>query len=662
MKLKPFKRFFLPAIVTLPQTIDRLVTQLLPTLPPGLKVVGIMSLSMTLLVGSIEHLGGLETLELKAYDGMMRLRLQEPQDSRLLLVTITEADIRAQQQTIPSDAVIAQVLATLEQYQPAAIGLDLYRDVPQPPGETALQQQLQSPQVIVITNLGNSETDAIPPPANVPPDRIGFNDFPVDADGIVRRSLLFGGEYTSFSLQLAWKYLARHGIQPQPSRLNSDFLQLGDVTFTPLESQSGGYQTLDDRGYQILLNYRNHQPIARTVSLRQVLQGQLQPEWVKDKIVLIGTTAPSRKDLFYTPFSAGQAAQHQTSGVELHAQMLSQILSAVLDQRPLIWFLPEWADWAWIGLWAGAGGCLAWWIHRPVKLGLSGGGLLLGLVAAGVGVLSQAGWILVVSPAVATVLTAGLVLAYRAQQSQQQQQMVMALLGQNTSKEIADALWRNREMLLNSGKLAGQKLVATMLFTDICGFSTISESLLPENLLEWLNEYLAAMTQEVQRHHGIINKFTGDGMLAVFGVPMPRLTTAEISQDAHQAVACALAMGDRLAELNQIWQQRQLPVVQMRVGIFTGTVVVGSLGGKDRSEYGVIGDSVNIASRLESCAKDRQDYLCRVLIAEETLIHIQDHFSVEAWGKMELRGKQQMVEVYRVLGYRASASDAATLC
>ena len=270
----------------------------------------------------------------------------------------------------------------------------------------------------------------------------------------------------------------------------------------------------------------------------------------------------------------------------------------------------------------------------------------------------QAGWLPIIAPVIAALLTTGAVVVYQAQQAQRQQQMVMTLLGQNASKEIADALWQNRDRLLQSGKLPGQRLTATMLFTDIQGFSSISEAIPPEALLDWLNEYLEAMTQEIQRHEGIINKFTGDGLLAVFGVPVPRLEAREIKEDANHAVRCALAMGDRLAQLNQAWEQRGLNSIQMRVGIFTGPIVVGSLGGKDRLEYGVIGDSVNIASRLESCAKERQVDTCRILIAEETKVHLEG-FQLEAWGPMALKGKQQMVNVYRVVKQSIDSGSTA---
>jgi class 3 adenylate cyclase len=114
-------------------------------------------------------------------------------------------------------------------------------------------------------------------------------------------------------------------------------------------------------------------------------------------------------------------------------------------------------------------------------------------------------------------------------------------------------------------------------------------------------------------------------------------------------------MAKRLRQLNEGWKERGFSEVEMRVGIFTGPVVVGSLGGRDRMEYGVIGDSVNIASRLESCAKERQVDPCRILIAEETLVHIKEHVEVEDWGPMSLHGKEQQINIYRVLGYALPA-------
>jgi adenylate cyclase len=616
--------------------------------------VGLASVAVTGCVMGLRYLGGLQQLELVAYDQMVRLHPDEGADPRLLVVAITEADIRRQKRWPLTDQVIAELLQKLQQHQPIAIGLDIYRDIPHEPGHQQLTQQFKANNIIGITKIGDASDLGVPPPPTIPSEQIGFNDISSDPDGVIRRNLIFADSDTetlySFSLQLALAYLAQQGVEPQGSEMNSTFLKLNQATFVPLEENSGGYQHIDAKGYQILLDYRSAKHIAQRITLSDVLDGKLKPEWVKDKIVLIGATAQSAKDIFLTPYSNADRENPWMPGVEIHAQSVSQILSTALDGQPLFWFWDEWAEVGWIAGWALVGGILAWYIRHPLLLGTAGTLTLLLLVSICFSMFTRHGWVPVAAPAMTLVLTGGVVVAYRAYQAQRQQQIVMTLLGQNASPEIANALWNSRDRLIKSGKLPGQRLVATMLFTDIRNFSTISEEMPPEFLLDWLNEYLESITHEVKLHHGIINKFTGDGLLAVFGVPVTRTSLTEIAQDARYAVACALAMGDRLTELNQEWQKRGLPLVEMRVGIFTGAVVVGSLGGRDRLEYGVIGDSVNIAARLEGYAKERQSEICRILIAHDTLVHVEDAFQVEPWGPVALKGKRQMVEVYQVVG------------
>lgn len=612
----------------------------------------IAGLAATSLLLTFRHIGWLQPLELVAFDFMVRIRPDEEPDPRLLVVGITEQDIETLGQYPISDAVLAQVLAKLSQDQPRIIGLDLARNIPIEPGHQSLLTQLRNSKIIGITFIGNNNLERVLPPPEIPEERIGFSDVLLDPDGVARRNSMYTSTDTnnllSFSLQLAIAYLASQNISL--TLTENQELQLGGTIFGPLLTNSGGYQLIDDGDYQILLNYRSAEQVARQVTLQQVLNEEIDPNWVKDKVVLIGITAPTINDLFYTPYSATKTGNPQMPGVVLHAQMLSQILSAVLDNRPLFWYWSEWLELLWIAGGSLLGGVLVAKTRNPLVLGLMGIAGVGFLWSCAIFLLFKGGWIPVVAPTLTFLLTGITVGAYQLQQSKQQEQMVMRLLGQQTSPQIAQALWQERDRLLEAGILPGQTLTATILLTDLKGFSTISERISPAAVMSWLNEYLAVMTQEVQQHHGIVNKFTGDGILAVFGVPVPRTTSAEIGEDAQQAVACALAISDRLESLNCNWETRGLPVVQMRVGIFTGPVMVGSLGGKERLEYGVIGDSVNIASRLESCEKHRQLSDCRILIAKETLVHLQGKFQVESWGSLALKGKQQKIEVYRILG------------
>jgi len=615
-------------------------------------VVSFATIAVSIVLLGVRHLGGLQPLELIAFDQLVRLRPKETEpDPRILVITITEKDIQQQKQWPLSDKVLAQLLSKLQAGKPTVIGLDLYRNIPIEPGHNELVAQLKQPNLIAIQSI-NTLAGTSPPP-EVPANRIGFSDLPIDQDDVIRRNVLFAesesGVLYSFSLRLALAYLEQQGIKPESSKSNPNDLQLGTAVFEKLKENSGGYQTAEADGYQILLNYRSAQNVVRQVSLSEFLYGWFDPSWVKDKIVIIGSTAPSLKDMFSTPYSPALKENHKMPGVVVHSQMVSQILDAATGKRPLFWFWSEWAEVVWIVGWIVMGGILGRITYHPLALSI---GVSIGLGACASTcfyLFTSGGWVPLAAPALGFVLTAATVVTYRAYQAQQKQQIVMKLLGQNTSPQIAQTLWQGRDRLLKSGKLPGVSLMATMMFADIKDFSTISEQMPPEALLEWLNELLEVITQEVLNRQGIVNKFTGDGVMVAFGVPTSRLDTREIAQDARAAVACASAISARLEEMNENWQHLGLPVIQMRIGIFTGPVIAGSLGGKDRLEYGVIGDSVNIAARLESCEKHRQPTNCRILIGYETLVHLQGQCEVEPWGLLALKGKQQMVDVYRVV-------------
>ncbi|MCS6813529.1 MAG: adenylate/guanylate cyclase domain-containing protein [Cyanobacteria bacterium] len=619
----------------------------------GLVVVATSTAAIAGLVLGIRHLGLFQPLELKVYDQMVRARPNLGQDPCVLIVAITEDDIKRYGTTL-TDEVMATALERLQHYEPAAIGVDIYRDLPQPPGTAKLAKQFTASNVIAITKLPSAEDPiGIPAPAAISPSQVGFNDVVTDPDGVVRRSVLevklHETSVYSFALQLALLHLGQQNLFPRQDESRPDRVTWGKATFQSLKPNSGAYQNIDSAGYQILLNYRAAQRSIPQVTLTQLMHRQVNPEAVRGKIILIGNTSISTKDSFFTPYSAAAKEGVKMYGVEIHAQMVSQFLDAVSGKRPPFWFWPEWLEILWICGTALVGGVLAWQLRNPLFLTLGGLASVGVIVGIGYGSFIHHSWIPIVAPALATILTSSVVITYRAQQAQRQQQMVMTLLGQNTSPEIANALWDSRASLLEAGMLPGQAMTATMLFTDIKDFSTISEQMAPQELLVWLNEYLSAMTQEIQAQHGIVNKFIGDGVMAIFGVPIPRVKKEEIAEDARRAVNAALAMGERLKLLNKDWAARKLPTVNIRAGIYTGLVVAGSIGGKERMEYGVIGDSVNIASRLESCAKDRQEDTCRILIAQETYDYIQGEYDVQPWGPMSLKGKHKEVNVYRVL-------------
>jgi diguanylate cyclase (GGDEF)-like protein len=374
----------------------------------------VASILVTGSVIGIRQVGGLQPAELLIFDQMMQLRSQTEIDQRLLIVEITEEDIRKQNRWPISDAVVARMLQNLQQHEPRAIGLDIYRDVPQPPGRSQLLQELRASNVITITLLGNAATDHVPSPAEVSQERIGYSDLVLDVDAVVRRNWLYAKDgdkqLYSFALRLSLAYLAHSNLS---FRVRGDAVEIGGVMFPALHPQSGSYQEMDDRGYQVLLNYGSSKRIARQVTLTQVLNGQFDPAWVKDKVILVGTTAPSAKDLFLTPFNRAAENSPKTSGVLIHAHMVNQILSTVLDGRSLFWFWSEPGEIFWIWIWSLVGGLLVWNFRHPLLLSGATAMTLSGLLVVCFVLFLQAGWVPLLPAAMALVGTSVAVVVYK---------------------------------------------------------------------------------------------------------------------------------------------------------------------------------------------------------------------------------------------------------
>jgi adenylate cyclase len=238
---------------------------------------------------------------------------------------------------------------------------------------------------------------------------------------------------------------------------------------------------------------------------------------------------------------------------------------------------------------------------------------------------------------------------------QRQRGMLMQLFSKHVSPEIADTIWTQREAFLSGGRLRSQKMAATVLFIDLKGFTSVSERMETQALLDWINDYMEVMAKLVAQHGGVVDDYFGDGIKADFGVPFPRTSDEETAQDAVHAVDCALAMGKELQRLNSLWQEKGLPAVGLRIGICSGEVVAGCVGSSERLKYTTIGDVVDTASRLESYEKDLEapdlrHSPCRTLISESTQALIKDRFWVQRAGSLQLKGKERPLSVYRVYG------------
>jgi CHASE2 domain-containing sensor protein len=387
----------------------------------------------------------LQTWELQAYDKLMRSRPQEKQDSRLLIVTVTEEDFQLPEQRHRigslSDTALGRLLKKLAQLQPRTIGLDIYRDLAVQPNQADLANHLQSNNnFFAICKVSDRTKDhpGIQPPPEVPPARLGFSDVVQDADGVLRRHLLAMNPAPAsrctapyaLSAQLAFHYLEKEGISAKYNA--SGQLQLGNVVFKQLrspsvskgESKIGGYQKVDTDGYQILLNYRSYRysplEIAPTVTLKQVLKGEVKLEEVKDRIVLIGVTAQSAHDYISTPYSTQQGFYQEMPGVIVQAQMVSQIVSAVKDGRPLLLVVPIGGEVLWVWGWSVIGSAIAVVCRSKLYFIVAIVSALFVLYILCLTLFIQGIWLPLIPSALVLVVSSGVVVVYFASYNQQQ--------------------------------------------------------------------------------------------------------------------------------------------------------------------------------------------------------------------------------------------------
>ena len=353
--------------------------------------------------------GTLQLLELVALDQFFRLRPLEPADSRIVIVTIDESDIKKQGQWPMSDAVMARLLLTLKQQNPRAIGLDLYRNLPVEPGHQELVKVFAStPNLIGIKKVvKKADSDAVEaPPTLLKLGQVGASDMVLDADGKLRRSLLYlrtqdNQLILTLGAKLAFRYLATEGITSQEVDRSKSQFRLGRAVFSPLQTNDGGYIRADVGGYQILSNFRRLRHGFLTISMTAVLEGKIPANLVRDRIVLIGVTAESVNDRFYTSYST--TLDTAPAGVEIHAHLASQLLSAALDGRPLLQASSESLEGLWILLWSGIGAILGWTSTSPRRTVIAV--LFFGITLLGIAyLLFLAGWWLItIAPLIALV-------------------------------------------------------------------------------------------------------------------------------------------------------------------------------------------------------------------------------------------------------------------
>ena len=606
------------------------------------------------------HSGRLQFLEFYSYDFLIQHQPKATGSNPIVLVEMTEEDIHSPALDYPVyDDKLAALLCNLEKARPAVIGLDIWRDIPVPKSGAGLQQfndvlQAHS-NIVAIFTLGGI---APPPILHSNLDRIAFNDnFPADVEvdhtvPKVRRTMLFaelasGDSVDALPYHLALLYLERKGIEPLPVPGDPTSFRLGKARLRAFQPNDGAYVGADAGGWQLLLDFKSQENYRR-YTFSETLAGRIPVEDLRDKIVLVGMNSASVSDERVTPL------RRNHRGIELQASTVNQLLRLALEGGQPLRFWNDRMEDGWILLWCLLGGAVGFWMRSSWRFAAAVVGCLLGLAGIDWFVFALGWWIPAVTPALGFIPAAALVVSYISAQERTMRNVLMKLYSRHVSKEIAESVWENRESFLEGQRPLAQKLVVTVLFTDLKGFSTISEKMTPARLYEWLNGYLGAMAQVIQNSGGVLKQFTGDGILALFGVPVPHTALTQQSNDATAAVRCALAMGRSLTAMTQEWQAVGLPAVSMRAGIYTGEVAAGSIGSDDRFEYAVIGDVVNTASRLESYDKTFADpdllpNRCRILIGAPTHELLGGKFLSKEVGMLAVKGKINKVPVFQIL-------------
>ncbi|MEM9089225.1 MAG: CHASE2 domain-containing protein [Cyanobacteria bacterium P01_F01_bin.53] len=304
--------------------------------------------------------GALQLFEWATYDQSFQQRPTETLDDRIVLVTVDEDDIRELGRWPLSDATLAELISRIDEQQPAVIGLDLYRDIPVEPGNKALTEVMAATPHLVGVEKGIGWT-VDPPPQLAQQGQVALTDVIVDTDGKVRRGILSHPNSSNHLLlglgaDLAVRYLAEQGIVPEVIDPDQKKYRLGQSVFGPFRHNDGGYIRTNAGGYQTLINFRGHLDRFHHVSAMAVLNNQVDPALMRDRIVIVGVIAPSLNDLFYTPYSSRLIDTPETApGMLLHANMASSLLGAALDDRAMIQSWSEPVEWGWILIWSGVG-------------------------------------------------------------------------------------------------------------------------------------------------------------------------------------------------------------------------------------------------------------------------------------------------------------------
>jgi class 3 adenylate cyclase/CHASE2 domain-containing sensor protein len=538
-----------------------------------------------------------------------------PPDPRVAIVGITEETLAAFPYNSPIDrGFLAGLIDQLAAAGAAAVGLDVLLDRPtEPAKDAALRRALTRTDMPVVAI-------SLAPETTLPPERRQVLD--AFLQGVRTGTANLARDRLD---DIVRSHVPVHPATGQRSFPASLAAALGAAV--PAEPFPIAWSTT--AGEPVFPTYP-----AETVAL-------LPPSWLAGRVVLIGSMIRGIDE----HRTLASAFGRPSFGVEIHAQVLAQMLDGRAVPQPWLagWMLPATIAMAALGM--AAGFALAGTAVAAALILL----VLLVPIAACAAVAAGLAVVPVVAPALAALLAGGLVRAWRGHGERRDRRALRLLFSRFVSAPVVDEILAQRELFLAGGRPRPQELTATVLFSDVAGFTTICEQLTPEPLIGWLDTYVDAMVRIVTEHDGVVLRFVGDGILSVFGAPVPRRCEAGIDEDARNAARCALAMEAAMAQLNAAWRAGGLPEAGLRIGIHTGKLVAGSFGNGPHMEFCLLGDTANVGARLEQLGKDHAGPRdCTIMVGGPTGERLGGAFAGCCVGEVPLRGKLARIAVWRI--------------
>ncbi len=573
--------------------------------------------------------------EMAFYDSWFRLRgVQNPGD-RVVIVAMDEPSINKLGPFPWPRSVHANLLQKLKEAR--VVGFDVMFDAPKNPEEddvfaTAIKEHSR----VVLANTFSFEQDdqgnlvqVCMMPINYFLDvvaGIGFVNIPTDPDQVVRRITLVDVNTTetpipSFGLAVA---LAAKGISPAAIKLS------------PGQLSTGGEKIPLDNLNRAMPDFWGPRGTFKTISYIDVLEGKISPAFFKDKIVLVGDTTALGHDFLATPYTTANMVKSGTlppPGVEIHASTIQSFLSQNWYRQ-----VPSSANIIFLFI-VGLLTSLFVYGRGPWK-GLFGT-LAVALVCTSVvfACWQARWWLNLAAPLALILLTYAAMTAADFIQAEMARRRTKAMFSRYVSPDVVE------ELMLDPDKvsLGGRRQDLTVMFCDIRGFTAYSENKAPEEVVSRLNEYLTAITHVIFRCGGTLDKYLGDGLMAVFGAPV------FYPDHIERSILAAAEIQRVIEELNRKWTQASAPPLMVGVGINTGSVLVGNVGSPERMDYTVIGEDVNLASRVEGLTKT---FGTLIIISERSVRQLDDAAPLKQslcyLGNAEVKGFSEPVGVYTI--------------